>query len=166
MDDLDADRMDLAVGYGDLQGQVHHKRRLLLKETYLCMFSAEQTGITAPISLDDYLRLPHVLTSLRHGSDESGVVDHALAALGSKRTVVLITPRFLAVPYLVARAPVVVTMHSLIARIFAAELGLGLSPPPVELQDIPVSLFWHASYDHDPGHGWLRQVVVKLVGDL
>ena len=166
MDDLDADRMDLAVGYGDLPGQVHHKRRLLLRETYLCMFSAERTGITAPVSLDDYLRFPHILTSLRQGKDESGVVDKALAVLGLKRTVVLITPRFLAVPFLVARAPVVVTMHAMIARIFAAELGLSLSPPPVELQDIPVSLFWHASYDHDPGHAWLRQVVIQLVGDL
>ena len=166
MDDLDADRIDLAVGYGDLPGQVHHKRRLLLREIYLCMFSAERTGITAPISLEDYLRFPHILTSLRHGNDEPGVVDNALAVLGSKRTVVLITPRFLAVPFLVARAPVVVTMHAKIARIFATELGLSLSPPPVEFPDIPVSLFWHTSYDPDPAHAWLRQIVVRLVGDL
>ena len=165
LDDLDADRVDLAVGYGVFaQGQAHHKRRLLFTETYLCMFNAERTGITASISLDDYLRLPHVLTSLRPG--ERGVVDDALEKLGLRRTVVLTTPRFLAVPSLVARAPVVVTMHARLARFFAAELGLSLSLPPVELPDMAVSLLWHASYDHDPAHAWLRQMIVRLVAEL
>ncbi|MGE0211879.1 MAG: LysR substrate-binding domain-containing protein [Parvibaculaceae bacterium] len=167
LDDLDTDHMDLAVGYGDFsEGQVHHKRRLLFRETYLCMFNAERTGITAPISLDDYLRFPHVLTSLRHEQGVRGVVDDALGELGLERTVVLTTPRFLAVPFLVARAPVVVTMHARIARIFAAELGLSLSSPPVKLRDIAISLLWHASYDRDPGHAWLRQIVVRLVSEL
>jgi DNA-binding transcriptional LysR family regulator len=165
LDDLDADRLDIAFGYGGLaEGQAHHKRRLLFSETYLCMFNAERTGVTAPISLDDYVRLPHVLTSLRQG--ERGVVDDALAKLGLKRTVVLTTPRFLAVPPLVARAPVVVTMHARLARLFAAELGLSVSAPPVELQDIAVSLLWHASYDRDPAHAWLRQVVARLVSEV
>ena len=164
-DDLDADRLDLAAAAGTLAGgQAHHKRRLLLTETYLCMFNAERTGVSAPITLDDYVRLPHLLTSLR--PDEHGVVDDALAKLGRKRTVVLTTPRFLAVPFLVARAPVVVTMHARIARLFAAELGLSLSPPPVALQEIAVSLIWHASYDRDPAHAWLRQEFVRLAQDL
>ncbi len=165
LDDLDADRLDMAFGYGDFaEGQAHHKRRWLFSETYLCMFNAERTGVTAPISLDDYVRLPHLLTSLRQG--ERGVVDDALAKLGLQRTVVLTTPRFLAVPPLVARAPVVVTMHARLARRFAAELGLSVSMPPVELQDIAVSLLWHASYDHDPAHAWLRQTVFRLVSEL
>src|SRR3954451_24813614 len=114
--------------------------------------------------VDLNMRLPHVLTSLRPG--ERGVVDDALEKLGLRRTVVLTTPRFLAVPFLVARAPVVVTVPSRIARLFATELGLSLSPPPVELQEIAVSLLWHASYDHDPAHAWLRQTVVRLVAEL
>ena len=97
---------------------------------------------------------------------ERGVVDDALAELGLKRAVVLTTPRFLAVPFLVARAPVVVTMHARLARLFAAELGLSLSPPPVALRDIAVSLLWHASYDHDPAHAWLRQAVVGLAQEV
>jgi DNA-binding transcriptional LysR family regulator len=162
LEDLDADRLDLAIGYGEFaQGQAHHKRRLLFTETYLCMFNAERTGITGPISLDDYVRLPHLLTSLRPG--ERGVVDDALAKLGLRRNVVLTTPRFLAVPFLVARAPVVVTMHARLARFFASKLGLSLSSPPVALQEIAVSLLWHESYDRDPAHAWLRQAVLRRV---
>ena len=131
------------------------------------MFNKEITGITdAQISLEDYVRLPHVLTSLRPGRTVRGVVDDALEKLGLRRTVVLTTPRFLTVPALVARAPVVVTMHARLARLFATELKLSLSQPPVDLQDVAVSLLWHASYDHDPSHAWLRQILVELVSEL
>jgi DNA-binding transcriptional LysR family regulator len=160
-------RMSTSVSIaGFPHGQAHHKRRLLFNETYLCMFNAERTGIAPPISLDDYVRLPHVLTSLRPGRSVRGVVDDALEKIGLRRTVVLTTPRFLAVPSLVARAPVVVTMHARLARLFATELRLSLSPPPVELREVAVSLLWHASYDHDPAHVWLRQSVVRLVTEL
>src|SRR5262249_58841923 len=112
LDALDADELHLAIGYDVFpQGQTHHKRRRLSTETYLCMFNAERTGITPPISLDDYVRLPHVLTSLRPKGSVRGVVDEALEKLGLRRTVALTTPRFLTVPFLVARAPVVVTLH-------------------------------------------------------
>ena len=93
LDDLDTDRFDLAIGIGSfLHGQTHHKQRLLFTESYLCMFSAEQTGLKPPISLDDYIRLPHILTSLRPG--ERGVVDDALAPLGLTRSVALTTAPF------------------------------------------------------------------------
>jgi len=167
LNDLDADELDLAIGYDAFpQGQAHHKRRLLFTETYLCLFNSERTGIAPPISLDDYVRLPHVLTSLRPGRNVRGVVDDALEKLGLRRSVVLTTPRFLAIPFMVASAPVIVTMHARLARRFAAELGLSVSPPPVELREVTVSLLWHASYDHDPVHKWLRQLLIQVVAEL
>jgi DNA-binding transcriptional LysR family regulator len=167
LDELDADEMDLAIGYDlMLQGQFHHKRRKLFTETWLCMFSAEKTGISPPISLDDYLRFPHVVTSLRPGHSAPGIVDRALDKLGLRRSVALTTSRFLTTPSLVARAPVLVTMQARLARRFAAELGLSLSPPPVDLGEITMALLWHASYDHDPAHTWLRELVIELAAEL
>ena len=163
-DELDADQLDLGVAFGPLpEGQAHHKRRLLGTDKFLCMFNAERVGISAPISLEDYVRLPHVLTNLRKG--ERGVVDEALEKLGLRRTVALTTARFVAVAFLVAGAPVVTTMHEKLARYFAAALGLSLSPPPIELPEAPASLVWHASYDRDPAHMWLRQTVVRVAAD-
>jgi DNA-binding transcriptional LysR family regulator len=57
-------------------------------------------------------------------------------------------------------------MQARLARRFAAELGLSLSPLPVELNQVTVSLIWHASYDHDPAHAWLRDQVARLVVKL
>ena len=167
LDDLDDDEMDLAIGYEAFQpGQFHHKRRKLFTETYLCMFNAEKTGVAPPISLEDFVRLPHVLTSLRPGRSVRGIVDDALEKLGLHRSIALTTPRFLTVPSLVARAPVIVTMQARLARRFAAEFGLSLSPLPVELSEVTVSLLWHASYDHDLAHTWLREQVAQLAAEL
>jgi DNA-binding transcriptional LysR family regulator len=170
LDELDTDELDLAIGYDSFpQGQAHHKRRLLFTETYLCVFNAETTGIAPPISIDDYVRLPHIVTSLRPGRtghNARGVVDEALEKLGLTRTIALTTPRFLTVPSLLMRAPVIATMLGRLAHKFAVELGLSISPPPVELREVAVSLLWHASYDRDPAHRWLRQLIVRLVAEL
>jgi DNA-binding transcriptional LysR family regulator len=164
-DELDADQLDLGIAFGPLpEGQSHHKRRLLGTDAFLCMFNAERVGVSPPISLEDYVRLPHVLTSLRKG--ERGIVDDALAKLGLRRTVALTTPRFMAVPFLVAGAPVVTTMHGRLARFFAGALGLSLSPAPVELPEAPATLVWHASYDHDPAHMWLRRTVAHVAAEV
>ena len=164
LDEIDADNIDVGIGIGKFpQGQVHHKRRLLATDTYLCMFNAEKVGFKPPISLEDYVRLPHVLTSLRKG--ERGVVDDALEKINLSRKVVLVTPRFIGVPFLVAGAPVVTTMHAKLARMFATELNLALSPVPVDLPEVTISMLWHASYDDDPGHTWLRNTIIRTKDD-
>jgi len=160
LEELDADNIDVGIGIGTFpDGQVHHKRRVLASDTYLCMFKAERIGLKPPISLKDYVRLPHVLTSLRKG--ERGVVDDALEKIGLARKVALTTPRFVAVPFLVAGAPVITTMHARLARIFSRELDLTLSPVPIELPEVTISMLWHASYDGDQGHVWLRNAIER-----
>jgi DNA-binding transcriptional LysR family regulator len=164
LDDLDADRVDLGIGVGAFAGgQVHHKRRVLATDSYLVMFNAKKVHIKSPISLEDYVRLPHVLTSLRRG--ERGVVDEALEKLGLSRKIALVTPRFVAVPFLVAGAAVITTMHARLARYFADELDLSLSPPPIELPQLTTSLLWHASYDTDPAHIWLRETIIRVAAE-
>ena len=157
--DLDADRLDLAIGLVT-RGQAHHKARPLYRSGYLCLFNADLLGVAAPISLDDYLRFPHIMTSLT-GTDR-GVVDEALAAIGRTRRLAATTARFVTVPYLVRAAPVITTMVDALATTFARQLGLTVSPVPVPVPDFPISMLWHASYDGDPVHRWMREVLVRL----
>ncbi|AWI91147.1 LysR family transcriptional regulator [Methylobacterium sp. DM1] len=159
LDDLDTGRVDLGIGVFE-QGQTHHKRRILNKENYLCIFNAELVGVSAPISLDDYVRLPHLLTSLVESAH--GVVDDALAKIGRKRVIALTSPRFSVMPFVVRQAPVIATMHSRLARFFAESMGLTVSPAPIVLPDVSISMIWHASNDAVPSQRWLRETIVKL----
>ncbi|PZQ17109.1 MAG: LysR family transcriptional regulator [Ancylobacter novellus] len=159
LQDLDDGRVDLGIGLFE-EGAAHHKRRLLHRDNYLCVFNPALVGVEPPISLEDYVRLPHVLTSLVESAH--GVVDVALAKLGLSRTIALTSPRFTAVPFVVREAPVIATMHSRVARFFAGSMGLAVSPAPVELPDFAISMIWHASYDDDPANRWLRETILTL----
>lgn len=163
LDELDTGRLDLGIGVFD-QGQMHHKRRVLYSDSFLCLFNPAQVGFKPPIGLDDYLSVPHVLTSLTE--DDHGAVDDALAKLKLRRTIALTTPGFLAVPFVVRRSPVITTMPSRLARYFAETFGLATSAPPLELPTLTISLLWHASFDHDPGHVWLRQTLAGLASEV
>lgn len=162
LDELDAGKLDLGIGVFD-HGQLHHKRRALYKENFLCLFNPALLNFLPPVSLEQYLSVPHVLTSL--SDDAHGAVDEALAKLKLKRTIALTTPGFLAVPFVVARAPLITTMPSRLARYFAQTFGFATSPAPVALPSFAISLLWHASFDHDPGHIWLRQTVSGVASE-
>ena len=159
LDDLDSGRIDLGIGVFE-HGQTHHKRRILNKESYLVVFNAELVGLTPPISLDDYVRLPHLLTSLVETAH--GVVDDALAKVGRSRVIAMTSPRFTVMPFVVRDAPVIATMHSRLARFFGESMGLAVSPAPIALPDVSISMIWHASNDAVPGQRWLRQTIVEL----
>ena len=163
LDELDTGALDLGIGVFD-HGQIHHKRRPLYKETFLCLFNPALLNFTPPISLDEYLSVPHDLASLT--DDDHGAVDEALAKLKLKRTIALTTPGFLAVPFVVARAPVVTTMPSRLARYFAESFSLATSPAPVDLPSFAIALLWHGSFDHDPGHIWLRQTISGVAAEV
>lgn len=145
------------------QGQNHHKRRQLYTDSFLCLFSSEQLGLAPPLSLQDYLRWPHLLTSL--ADDARGAVDEALAKHKLRRSIVMTTPGFLAVPFVVRRARVITTMPSRLARYFSDAFGLATSPVPIDLPSFTISLLWHASFDQDSGHYWLRQTLSALVSE-
>lgn len=162
LQDLDAGRVDLGIGLFE-EGKTHHKRRLLNRENYLCIFNPDLVGVTPPISLEDYVRLPHVLTSLVESAH--GVVDVALAERGLTRVIALTSPRFTAVPFVVREAPVIATVHSRVALFFADSMGLAVSKPPIDLPDVAISMMWHSSFDRDPAIMWLRDTIRRVRGD-
>lgn len=159
LQDLDAGRVDIGIGVFE-EGETHHKRRKLNPENYLCIYNRALIDIEPPISLEDYVRIPHVLTSLVESAH--GVVDVALAELGLKRVIALTSPRFTVMPFVVREAPVIATMHSRLALFFADSMGLAVSPPPIKLPDVAISMIWHASNDADPGLKWLRETILRL----
>jgi DNA-binding transcriptional LysR family regulator len=163
LEQLDRDRLHLGVGLFT-EGEVRHKRRRLYGGNYLCLYDPARLPLAPPLTLEDYVAVPHVLGSPR--GDAHGVVDDALAPLGLRRTIAVTTPHFAAVPFLLKGARLLSTVPQPAARIFAERFSLATSPVPVGLPDFDVSMLWHASYDHDPAHRWLRGTVFCLAAEL
>jgi DNA-binding transcriptional LysR family regulator len=163
LEQLDRDRLHLGVGLLT-EGEVRHKRRRLYRTNYLCLYDPARLPLAPPLTLEDYVAVPHVLGSPR--GDAHGVVDDALAPLGLRRTIAVTTPHFAAVPFHLKGARLLSTVPQPAARIFAERFGLATSPVPVALPDFDVSMLWHASYDRDPAHRWLRGTLARLAAEL
>ena len=161
---LDRDRLHLAVSGLLTEGAVRHKRRRLYGIDYLVLYDPARLPLPPPLTLEDYVAVPHVLGSLR--GDAHGIVDDALAPLGLRRTVAVATPHFAAVPFLLKGARLLSTVPQPAARLFAERFGLAASPVPLALPEVDVSMLWHASYDHDPAHRWLRGTIARLAAEL
>ena len=161
--DLDADRLDLAIGFG-VMGLTHHRLRLLFRSDYVVVYNDKLLRVGTPISLDDYVRLPHVVTS--YGTNAVGAVDEALAAVGKRRVIVMRTSRFLVLPEVVRSSPVLATLARNFAAHFVKPYGLIVSPTPIKVPSFSINMMWHASYTKDPGHAWLRQAFVKTASNL
>jgi DNA-binding transcriptional LysR family regulator len=53
------------------------------------------------------------------------------------------------------------TMAAKLATLFSKTLGLTVSPAPLAIPDMAMSMIWHASYDDDPAHKWLRNLILR-----
>jgi LysR family transcriptional activator of mexEF-oprN operon len=67
---LDAGELDLAIG--TIEGTAARQRMLrLYEERFLCHYDPRRVHASTPITLDEYLAVPHLLTSFRGSSPAS-----------------------------------------------------------------------------------------------
>jgi LysR family transcriptional activator of mexEF-oprN operon len=160
---IDAEAIELGVSsFPHIESW--HRRQDLGPRGYLCLFDAQRLGIKPPISLKQYLALPHVLTSF--SGDRTGVVDEALAKLGLARHVLVATPDFSSIPFYLATAKALATLPDFAGRIFACRLGLSCSPLPFAIPDFKLSMIWHSRLDNDQGHIWFRNLIAAVATGL
>ena len=141
------------------------RRERLFTDTYVCVASrprsrAKQTGI----DLETYVSTPHILVTL--AADDRGPVDEALAKLNLRRRVAVTLPN----TYLVARLAAETGMISHLPSRIAAEVLRGTElttfPPPVELPEWRVDMYWGAATANDPAQVWVRSLVVEVGREL
>jgi len=117
------------------------------------------------VSAERYVAYGHVVASRRGWAD--GPVDAALAALGLKRSIAAVVPSFSAALAVARASDLVALVPSFFlgirtARGEPARTGLFAFELPVETEKITVSQMWHPRLGADPGHQWLRQLVLAV----
>lgn len=112
------------------------------------------------ITVEKFAQLEHVVVSL-HGGGFVTPVDHALAALGHKRRVVLSAASFLFLPQIVAQSDFVALVPQQLVRDRASELKIVECPFPVP--GFEVGMVWHERNHGHQGQRWVREALVELV---
>lgn len=153
---LDDGTIDFAVGCLG-KGPSWPRHAVLYEETHLCCFNPRLRAVEAPIDLDDYLRLPHALMSLRDCL--LGCLEDALVRAGAGVNAVASAPHLIALLASVAEAPLLATLPSRVVERRAPQFGLAVSPVPLDLHPFRVGAVWHARSDRDLATRWLAGLI-------
>ena len=112
------------------------------------------------ITPKSYIKYSHVSAS-RRGLTQ-GPIDHALAVLGLKRDVALVTPDFQSTLAAVASSQLLGAIPLSVAILAKKTMPLRVFELPVPTPTIEVSQVWHPRSNGDAAHKWLRQHIRDL----
>ncbi len=114
----------------------------------------------APANAAEYLASDHatVVYEPRRSLD----LDQLLASKGLQRRFAVMVPSFSALPAFVRGTALLTTVPGLLAR--QTFTGLASCPPPVACPTMPMYMIWHARYQQDVAHRWLRTQLEAVVG--
>lgn len=153
VDQLEAGEADLAVALGTSAGHEGLHKRLFLRDGYATAQRRLHPRGAAPLDLDAFCAADHLLVSEQGGFD--GLVDAELRKAGRRRRVSLSVHSYLLAPLIVAESDLLVTLPR---RLLAQhEHHLDLFEPPLDLESIGMSLFWHERSEGDALNRWVRQ---------
>lgn len=138
----------------------HMREELLYEEDFICAVRGNHSSLTGTIDLERYLSLRHLQVSMK--GNPRGYVDAVLAEKGLRRNVAVTVGHFLMAPMLVDASDLVATEPRRLFATLAGRLPLKLFPPPIDIPPFQVVQTWHARYDMDPGHQWLRSVLHEV----
>ena len=134
-------------------GDLHS--RTLYEERYVCMLRADHPDARAPLSLDRFCALEHILVSYE-GESFWGVTDDALAKVGRKRRVGLSVSSFLVLPEVLAISDMIAVVPS---RLASARASICVQEPPVAIHGFTKNMAWHERNHRDPAQQWLRELL-------
>jgi DNA-binding transcriptional LysR family regulator len=162
---LENGSLDVVLGFTSvLNPPSHLLTQVLFSDQMACVVRQNHPLITTSPTLDEYIKVPHMLIS-RTGSP-TGFIDEKLAELGIERRIKLIVPHFLSAPLIVAETDMILSLPSRIAEQFKKFAPLEIFPAPLELPSYDLAMIWHPLSDKDPAHLWLRDTITLACKSL
>lgn len=156
LETLRSDACQLVISPRPPDGTDILQKRLF--ETAHCVFY-DATQRAAPQNKAEYLAADHATVVYE---DNRGLdVDRQLQASGVVRRFAVMVPAFSGLPAFVQGTTLLVTAPQLLER--TAMRGFASAPVPVPCPHMPMYLIWHARYQQDPAHRWLREQLEAVV---
>jgi DNA-binding transcriptional LysR family regulator len=160
---LDSGEVDLTIGVPPSPtGRILN--RPLFQERFVCILRKGHPAAEAPLDLDNFLGLSHLLVSPEN--ERFGIVDVALAKEGLKRRLALTLPQMYAAPVLIARSDMIATLMEGVVLASGHAHELSILPPPLDLEPVQFVLSWHRRNDVHPAQRWFRDCIASLATAL
>jgi len=158
--ELEKGEIDLAVGYYPTLSSKSFRQRRVETQHFACLMRAAHPRRAARLSLKDFLALEHAV--IRAEGRSQGILERFLERKRIQRKIVLVTPHFLSIPFVIARSDLVAAIPEKLAAYFASlSPDLAVASLPFEGVSIDLKLHWHRRFDNEPRSRWLRQQFIR-----
>jgi len=135
-----------------------YTRLRMLPEAFLTLMRPDHPLAEGELTMERFLSVPHLLHSPNGSRD--GAIDVVLAAEGLARQLGGVVAHLSAVPRILQRTDMIITVSARLARTLAEPHGLVAREPPVAVRHTRLSLVFHRRFEADPGHAWLRRMLL------
>jgi DNA-binding transcriptional LysR family regulator len=157
---LENGEVDLAVGYfPDLKNRNLFQQRLFSHD-FICLLRADHPIRSRQISMAQFLQLGHAVIKAEGRSQE--LFEQLLIRKKIERRIVLSTPHFMSIPFLIASSDLVVTVPRAVGESFARFANIRLVEPPLDIPSFDLRQHWHRKYNKDGANGWLRAILADM----
>lgn len=161
-EDMAQGRVDLALGSLP-QLQAGFFQQALFRQPYLALMRQDHPlAARKQVSLAQYRQAGHVrvlATGTGHGR-----VERALEKLGVARRVHLTVSHYAALGHVLGGTNLLATVPERFAQRVTVPFQLVARPLALPLPTSTIAQLWHAHLHRDPGHQWLRTLVLRHFG--
>lgn len=141
-----------------------YTRVRLLPEAFLTLVRAGHPLVEDAMTLERFTAFPHLLHSPNGSRD--GALDGPLAEAGHPRRLGGVVAHLGAVPDILMRTDMVMTLSARLALRLAETHGLVVRPCPVPIRHTRLSLVFHRRFEADAGHAWLRRTLLAVAREV
>lgn len=160
---VDRGEAELALGMLPEPPAIYTRIRLL-PEAFMTLMRQGHPLAKGVLTEDRLITFPHLLHSPNGSRD--GALDMALATRGKKRRLGAVVAHLSAVPEILKRTEMVMTLSSRLARVIAEDHDLVLRESPVEIRHTRLSMIFHRRFEGDAGHAWLRRLMLSVAREV
>lgn len=172
--DVEKGKVDMAINRFDYLPQSFHQVNVW-RDNFACLMS-EKNPAHEDFTLDSYLAAHHIWVSktgmgvgvgVSPGDTQRlGWVDEALDAMGRKRTIRVFTRHYQVATLLAEQPDLIATLPRQAALLHARYGGVVVKAPPFPIVPIELKMAWSPLLHHNPGHTWLRRLIVEVAQDV
>ncbi len=156
--DLENGLIDLALHTRD-EAPPKLRQRSLVHERYVLAARRDHPALATKLSLKAFCALEHAVMS-PDGAGFVGSTDHALAAEGLERRVVLSVSNFNSLVSALLHSDLVAVVPE---RLVKHEPALHVQAPPLAIPGFEMLMLWPERLHRDPAHMWLRDLIASTL---
>jgi DNA-binding transcriptional LysR family regulator len=153
-------RGDLDLGF-DFEPPSHAtvRHRALGEEEFVVIARRDHPRVRGSVTLEAYLAEPRIRIDI--GEERMKRLLSVLGSRGFDEGIVATVSHLTSIPAIVQETDTLAVVPRSLAMSPAYAGKLQVIEPPIPLFKIPVFAHWHEKFEDDPGHRWLRSLLVE-----